>query len=369
MNDRQMHARSVQPLLDEIDSMPAGSLKMLARAMVEKGLQLSVPSDPLKKSVPGAPGLTRSASAPPDYTHPSVLSAHWADAAATPLESHEQWNKDRRATRTGLDYHFNAAGLPINPYYETGLNGRGVLGRFGPNHAVDVGILELKDDQLALRGIRRKYDGDVPAIAGGFIDYSRNTTDRHYINGAALYDTKTKEIFEEMISGSVTLNPNDWMMEDLRYIEGHSPQLLTDKQLEQIRTNLKLMIVQRDDPGFLERLGHVIRSAKACYAGPVIHSNRNTNNAWIETHLSWFMLKPDLWSWVKGPSPAFDYDWMPGDDASAVESFVITPDFLDDIIQSHRPFLFFMLASYLVADYTIQGKISEIVQQQCLDLI
>ena len=59
------------------------------------------------------------------------------------------------------------------------MNGRGVLGRFGPNHAVDNGVLTLKEDnngdiKLHALGILRKFDGDVPALAGGFAEYSKN---------------------------------------------------------------------------------------------------------------------------------------------------------------------------------------------------
>lgn len=61
-----------------------------------------------------------------------------------------QWNQldgvvDRRSHITGgyrIDPHLG----PLNPIGRTGLRGRGLLGRWGPNHAADPIITRWKRD-------------------------------------------------------------------------------------------------------------------------------------------------------------------------------------------------------------------------------
>jgi len=59
------------------------------------------------------------------------------------------------------------AGIPLNPFGRTGLSGRGNLGRWGPNHALDAivsrwkrfpnGDFEIKNDKKVLEfiGVKR----------------------------------------------------------------------------------------------------------------------------------------------------------------------------------------------------------------------
>ena len=68
-------------------------------------------------------------------------------------------------------------GFPLNPYGRTGLTGRGVLGRWGPNHALDAvvsrwkrypdGDFELKNNKKILEfiGVKRE-DNDEWSLPG-----------------------------------------------------------------------------------------------------------------------------------------------------------------------------------------------------------
>ncbi|KAI6243004.1 Hydrolase, NUDIX family [Aphelenchoides fujianensis] len=58
---------------------------------------------------------------------------------------------------------------PQNPMGRTGLRGRGILGRWGPNHAADPIVSRFKDGKLQFVAIKRGDTGDW-AIPGGMVD-------------------------------------------------------------------------------------------------------------------------------------------------------------------------------------------------------
>jgi len=120
--------------------------------------------------------------APVEFTAPFVLTAPWADPE---LDSHDfkpAWNSlDGKVNRNGgLKYSVDG-GRPLNPSGRTGIKGRGVLGRWGPNHAADPivtrwkrtseGTVETSQGKQVLEfvSIERK-DGGGWAIPGGMVD-------------------------------------------------------------------------------------------------------------------------------------------------------------------------------------------------------
>ena len=66
---------------------------------------------------------------------------------------------------------FDAEGVPLNPRGRTGLRGRGLLGKWGPNHAADPIVTRFhpQNGQLQMVAIKRKDTGDW-AIPGGMVD-------------------------------------------------------------------------------------------------------------------------------------------------------------------------------------------------------
>ncbi|XP_060758001.1 ADP-ribose pyrophosphatase, mitochondrial isoform X2 [Neoarius graeffei] len=116
---------------------------------------------------------------PVNYTAPSVLKTPaWADPdiGFNALDG----SVDRRSHNG--DYSIQD-GRPLNPRGRTGLSGRGLLGRWGPNHAADPIITRWKRDSagkpvshavskrpvLQFVSIKRKDCGEW-AIPGGMVD-------------------------------------------------------------------------------------------------------------------------------------------------------------------------------------------------------
>ncbi|XP_061418133.1 ADP-ribose pyrophosphatase, mitochondrial [Lethenteron reissneri] len=123
--------------------------------------------------------------APKEYTAPAVLAGPvWADPQHTedwggrPPKFNELDGKIDRRSHMGRYEVID--GLSRNPIGRTGIKGRGLLGRWGPNHAADPivtrwkrvgGVVEKKDGKPILQfvAIKRK-DNNEWAIPGGMVD-------------------------------------------------------------------------------------------------------------------------------------------------------------------------------------------------------
>ncbi len=308
-------------------------------------------------------GVVADVQSPPYFDHDNILGAVWADNAKAPLERGEQWNCGRRATLTGVRYKLDEKGLPINPYQVRGVKGRGLLGAFGPNYTMDNGavrILKNKDgkERLHVTGIIRKDNGK-PAFAGGFAESKKLPDGSYLLDKETIIETLVKEFFEEMVSGSVDLLPEyvdrfeaefEDVIDNLEKSRGGKKLSLErlEEKRSQFLTELKYDQVKRDDPGFFERLTHVIASGRECYAGPVMNSTRVTDNAWIETVLQWYFLDDDVWSFVKGDNPVFNYRLSAGDDAANIVLHDISSDLVREASASHGAMFVFLGASYLL---------------------
>lgn len=85
---------------------------------------------------------------PPFYTAAHIGGQSWADAPLPSETSQPRWNhNDGIVNRVSFhgDYQIKD-GLPQNPIGRTGLTGRGLLGRWGPNHAADPIVTRWKRD-------------------------------------------------------------------------------------------------------------------------------------------------------------------------------------------------------------------------------
>ena len=85
---------------------------------------------------------------PVKFTDPAVLAAKaWADSERPkrkPKFNHLDGKVDRSSH--GGPYKVSPKGLPLNPSGRTGVAGRGVLGRFGPNHFADPVVTRWRRD-------------------------------------------------------------------------------------------------------------------------------------------------------------------------------------------------------------------------------
>ena len=187
---------------------------------------------------------------PPSYTSPHVLAGpYWADVdlmslsprPALPYNAYDEANKVNRISHCGR--YAVVDGLPANPYGRTGIIGRGLLGRFGPNHAADPiatrwkransGIVLDKGKRvLEFIAIQRK-DNHQWAIPGGMVE-----------PGEHVSETLRKEFSEEALA---KLN-------------------MSAEQCQQIS----------------DRLKYLFRNGVEVYKG-YVDDPRNTDNAWMET--------------------------------------------------------------------------------------
>ena len=87
--------------------------------------------------------------APVSYTAPHIFSQVWADPDIKAPNFKPKWGQiDGNVNRISFNgaYETDENGCPINPIGRTGLRGRGLLGRWGPNHAADPIVTRWKRD-------------------------------------------------------------------------------------------------------------------------------------------------------------------------------------------------------------------------------
>uniref|UniRef100_T1J4V2 Nudix hydrolase domain-containing protein n=1 Tax=Strigamia maritima TaxID=126957 RepID=T1J4V2_STRMM len=185
---------------------------------------------------------------PPNYTSPLVVNKPWADLDIGDSKFKANWNHldgiINRVSHMGL--YEVVDGRPRNPSGRTGLEGRGCLGRWGPNHAVDPIVTRWKRDHsntlmtdhktnlpilqfvAILRGDSREW-----AIPGGMVD-----------PGEKITATLQREFGEEALC-SIVATPRE-------------------------RSEIHAMV------------GKFFRGGTEMYKG-YVDDPRNTDNAWMET--------------------------------------------------------------------------------------
>ncbi|KAM8825487.1 ADP-ribose pyrophosphatase, mitochondrial [Synchiropus picturatus] len=120
---------------------------------------------------------------PVQYTDPSAMNKPWSDPDIGSFSP--KFNLvDGAVDRTSFEGSYKVEkGKPLNPRGRTGLAGRGLLGRWGPNHAADPIVTRWKTDTsgakvshplskkpvLQFVSIKRKDCGEW-AIPGGMVD-------------------------------------------------------------------------------------------------------------------------------------------------------------------------------------------------------
>ena len=124
--------------------------------------------------------------------------------------------KVNRASHEG-DYQISETGRPLNIRGRTGISGRGVLGKWGPNHAADPIVTRWKRDEagemikneesgknvLEFVSIQRKDSGEW-AIPGGMVD-----------PGEKVSVTVKREFMEEALDSTATARQNIDQLNDV----------------------------------------------------------------------------------------------------------------------------------------------------------
>lgn len=185
---------------------------------------------------------------PVNYTAPAVLKKPvWADleiGAFCPQFNLLDGSVDRRSHEG--QYRIQN-GKPLNPHGRTGLEGRGLLGRWGPNHAADPIVTRWKIDSSGQRFLHadsklpvlqfvsiKRLDCGEWAIPGGMVD-----------PGERISQTLQREFSEEALN---SLKASDSEREKIQ------------KRISELFSSAGLQVYKGyvDDP-------------------------RNTDNAWMET--------------------------------------------------------------------------------------
>jgi hypothetical protein len=102
---------------------------------------------------------------------------------------------EERAKTQKVKVEFDESGMPINPMGKVGIKGQGVLGKWGPNFAVDLVPFVIDNKGIHQITITRK-DNSGKAMIGGFLDPEDNS-----IKAAAI-----REGVEEALSSKITNN-------------------------------------------------------------------------------------------------------------------------------------------------------------------
>uniref|UniRef100_A0A1B6DPX1 Nudix hydrolase domain-containing protein n=1 Tax=Clastoptera arizonana TaxID=38151 RepID=A0A1B6DPX1_9HEMI len=184
---------------------------------------------------------------PVDYTAVFVKNKPWADPDINDRSFKPKWNVlDGSVNRKSFisDYEIRE-NFPINPMGRTGLTGRGILGKWGPNHAADpiVTKWKLSNKQTIINksskkpilqfvAIKRRDCGEW-AIPGGMVD-----------PGELVSATLKREFMEEALN---SLESNESEFSEIK------------NKIEQFFT-----------------------SGQEIYKG-YVDDPRNTDNAWMET--------------------------------------------------------------------------------------
>ncbi|XP_014237368.1 putative nudix hydrolase 6 [Trichogramma pretiosum] len=239
---------------------------------------------------------------PINYTSKALEGKPWADPSIENESSMFKWNKlDGNVNRISFitNYCIDEHNYPINPYGRTGIKGRGLLGRWGPNHAADPVVTRWKRNQdnsitvneitnkpiLQFVGIQRRDSGEW-AIPGGMVDPGEKVT-----------VTLRREFMEE------AMNTLEKSVEELKIVE---------KTIETFFSN-----------------------GEEIYKG-YVDDPRNTDNAWMETIVFNFH---DASGKIVG-----NFNLQAGDDATKVKWIDIDcnlilyashKDFIQKIVQKH----------------------------------
>ncbi|KAJ8681276.1 hypothetical protein QAD02_017063 [Eretmocerus hayati] len=188
---------------------------------------------------------------PIEYSSKFLTGKPWADPDSGDPNFKPLWNaldnngKINRKSFLGI-YDINENNQPLNPFGRTGISGRGLLGRWGPNHAADPIVTRWKrnsDQSVVLDEITRKpilqfvciqrRDSGEWAIPGGMVD-----------PGEKVSTTLKREFMEEAMNSLENKHQN------MEAIENH--------------------------------INNFFQCGQEVYNG-YVDDPRNTDNAWMET--------------------------------------------------------------------------------------
>jgi ADP-ribose pyrophosphatase len=240
--------------------------------------------------------------APPDYTHRTVIESNrfaksggWADPLFdAPGFEFRDTSYESHLSRTSAAKR----GCPLNPFGRTGMCGRGLLGKWGANHAADPIVTRWVDRDgtwvLQLVVIKRKDTG-AWALPGGMVD-----------DGETVSETVRREFGEEA---------------------ANQPTAALQVQCNRLLDELFAPSPTKSHPS----------TSREVYRG-YVDDPRNTDNSWMETCVMHYHCTPELGHLL----PLHE-----GDDAAEVRWLDTDSPEMKTLYASHCDFVLMALAVFL----------------------
>jgi len=184
-----------------------------------------------------------------EYTSPIVLKGPpWADKTDVTEVGFNQVDPVCKVDRCSNEGRYRTdvvTNRPLNPHGRTGMTGRGLLGRFGPNHAADPVITKWARDE---RG-----------------EFERDAKGRRYLQFVAV---KRKDT-------------GDWAIPGGMVDVGESVSLTLKREFgEETMSSLEMSTSERVQ--LEKQINKAFKSGVPVYSG-YVDDIRNTDNAWMET--------------------------------------------------------------------------------------
>ncbi|XP_034933629.1 ADP-ribose pyrophosphatase, mitochondrial [Chelonus insularis] len=180
----------------------------------------------------------------------------WADKNIGDVGFQPKWNaQDGDINRQSLTktYRITQDGYPLNPIGRTGIKGRGLLGRWGPNHAADPIVTRWKRENNGDKEIKMDPTTQKPVLQ--FIGIQRRDTREWAIPGGMVEGN-------EVISSTLK---REFMEEALNLLEKQ------DKNPEEVK-------------GFKKEVDKLFEKGEKIFQG-YVDDPRNTDNSWMETRV------------------------------------------------------------------------------------
>ena len=184
-----------------------------------------------------------------EYTSPIVLKGPpWADKTDVSAVVFNNVDADSKIDRVSNEGRYRTdpvSNRPLNPHGRCGMTGRGLLGRFGPNHAADPVITKWA----------RNDSGD----------FARDAKGRRFLQFVAV---KRKDT-------------GDWAIPGGMVDVGESVSLTLKREFGEETMN-SLEMTEKEKKSLEKGLNKAFKSGVPVYSG-YVDDIRNTDNAWMET--------------------------------------------------------------------------------------